>query len=102
MKYLKNNFSLSLPGNGNYYIDLSLENGKTEMVKFLIIEFHYQPSLYAKQMATILGHTALVFWVDEFTQPRNETGVRSVHRSYDRINKEFVWDDVIPHEFRHM
>ena len=36
IKYLKNNFPLSLPGNGNYHVDVSTENGNGDMAKFSV------------------------------------------------------------------
>lgn len=100
MTYLQKQFSLTLPGYGNYHIDVALERGNTDMSKFLVSNFKCQPSLYAKQMAKINGHKDLVDWVNSTTKQRNDTGIDNVHCRFDKKEKAFVWDDVIPHEYR--
>ena len=101
LKYLKNNFSLTLPGNGNYHVDISVEEGDTNMAQFLITSFNCQPSLYAKQMATINGHNKLSLWVDTYATQRNDVGIDSVHKRYDRNQRIYCWSDVIPEQFRY-
>mgnify|MGYP006898473348 CR=1 FL=1 len=102
IKYLKNNFPLSLPGNGNYHVDVSTENGNGDMAKFLVTELKCEPSLYAKQMATVNGHTNLSLWMNVFAKQRNETGINIVHRHFNKEKKMFVWDEIIPEQFRYM
>lgn len=95
LQYLKNNFSLNLHGCGNYHIDIAIEEGQTDMSKFLITEFKCQPSLYAKQMAIVNGHDQLSSWVDQNAIQRNQTGINVVHRHYDKEKRQFVWGDYL-------
>lgn len=102
LKYFKDNFSLTLPGNGNYYIDVSVENGNENMAKFLITEFGCQPSLYAKQMASVNGHTKLSLWIDVFAKQRNNIGIHDVHRTYNKEKHQFDWNGAILEQFRYI
>lgn len=102
LKYLKDNFALNLPGQGAYYIDVATEEGNTNMAKFLASEFKCQPSLYAKQMAHINGHSTLTFWLDAYTKQRNDTPISTVHRPYNTQKKAFQWNDAIPEKFRYV
>lgn len=101
IKYLSDNFELNLPGNGNYYIDKAIEEGNIEMVKFLVNEFNCQPSLYAKQMANINGHTSLLTWIDTYATQRNNIGIDSVHRRFNKTQGKFIWSDCIPTQYRY-
>ncbi|QKF94539.1 hypothetical protein QKU48_gp1081 [Fadolivirus algeromassiliense] len=100
IKYLTNTFNLKLT-NTNYPVDESVEQGNETMAKFLINNFKAQPSLYAKQMATINGHNNIVFWLDRNATLRDTTtDIASVHRHYNRNTKQFEWDECIPVEYR--
>ena len=62
--------------------------------------FRY-PSLYAKQMANINGHVSLVNWIDTYTTQRNDIGIDSVHRRFDKNKGVFSWSECIPMEYRY-
>lgn len=100
MKYLHDTFNLVLNGNGNFHIDKSLETGNKYMTILLITTFNCNPSLYAQQMAHINGHHALAVFSEEFSEKRNNVGIMSVHRRFNRDTKKFEWDDCIPVEYR--
>jgi hypothetical protein len=100
MIYLKQQFGLRLPGYGNYHIDVAIETGNTDMSKYLVNDFNCQPSLYAKQMGRINGHKELVDWIDKFTEQRNNVGIDIVHRHYSKEKRTWVWNGVIPEEYR--
>ena len=101
LEYLIDNFKLELPANGNYHIDKAIEEGNITMAKFLVSKLNCQPSLYAKQMATINGHTSLVTWIDTHTTQRNDIGIANVHRRFDKLSRRFTWSDCIPIEYQY-
>lgn len=100
IKYLHKTFALELPGNGVYHVDVAIQNGQTEMAKFLVNDFKCQPSLYAKQMAIIGGHTELVKWLNNFSVQRNDISIGIVHHNYSGQDKKRIWADCIPEQFR--
>lgn len=102
MKFLNQQFNVSLPTQGNYHVDVAVENGNEQMAKFLVSEFNCQPSLYSKQMAEINGHVGLAQYMNSFVGQRNDTSVAIVHRRYNDKTKQFVWDSCIPKEFQFM
>ena len=82
-------------------VDISFENGDGEMFKFLVNEFGAQPSLYAKQMASINNHNDLVTWTETMDVPlRNKVGIHSVHYKYNKDTNKLDWDDCIPSSYR--
>lgn len=111
LKYLNKVFNLQLKSGGGYHIDISLEEGREEMTKFLIAEFGCVPSLYAKQMALVNRHIGLCMWVDEHlssvdaenknnnSNKRNDTGISKVHLKIK--DKKLCWDDSIPEYARY-
>lgn len=101
MSYLKQQFNLELPGYGNYHIDVAIESGNTDMSKYLVSNFNCQPSLYAKQMGRINGYNELVDWIDKSTEQRNDNGIDIVHRRFDKMTGKFIWNSVIPNEYRY-
>lgn len=100
LKYLKSNFGLSMPGQGEYHIDRATEDGKDDMARFLVTEFKCSPSKYAKQMAQINGHNPLVSWLDQNSTQRCDVGIASVHYQFDRTTGKLGWPDFIPEQFR--
>jgi len=103
MKYLKDFFNLKLQGNGYFHVDVSIEEGNEKMAKFLVQEFGAQPSLYAKQMAHVNGHSNLSFWMDKYAQQRNNIGIDSVHKRFDgsKSGMGWFWSESIPEKFRY-
>jgi len=100
LKYLNNNFGLRLPTLGCYHVDVSIEEGNDNMAKFLVTDFKCAPSLYAKQMSQINGHTDLVTWVDANSIQRNDIGIQNIHGRYDLKTKQWRWDSWVPEQFR--
>lgn len=108
LKYLNKVFNLQLKSGGGYHIDISMEEGREEMTKFLIVEFGCVPSLYAKQMALVNRHIGLCMWVDEHlssvgaenkNNKRNDTGISKVHLKIK--DKKLCWDESIPEYARY-
>lgn len=62
MTFLKYNFGLTKIE--NYCVDMSLESGDEQMVRFLIEEFNCRPSRYALKIAAFNGYKELVEWID--------------------------------------
>lgn len=100
MKYLHQKFGLEPYGYGNLYIDDAVEEGNEEMAKFLVSEFNCQPSLYAKQMAHINGHSGLSFWMDKYAKQRCDTGI-DIHKKFSKELGQFVWNSCIPDNCRY-
>lgn len=82
-----------------YFVDVSLEEGDKEMTQFLINKLNAQPSLYAKQMAEINGHSELAKYVDHFGTFRNQTSIASVHRRRDK-DGNIRWSECIPLKYQ--
>ena len=100
LDYLNKKFGLTLRSNGDYHVDVAVEEGKEDMAKFLIQSFGCKPSLYAKQMALAGGHSKLFLWVDAFGIERNHTALHNVHLKTK--NKEQEWDKCIPDFMRYI
>ena len=83
--------------NFNYMVDISLEEGNDKMTKYLI-NSGARPSLYAKQMAEVNGHTKLAKFVETFYPLRNDVSIASVHCRIRNGTRN--WDSCIPEEFR--
>jgi exoribonuclease II len=81
-------------------MDISVEEGKKDMVKFFMSK-EVQPSLFALQMAKINGHDNLVMDVESYCRLRNNVHIKNVYYLYDRLNKSFTWNDIIPLKFRY-
>ena len=82
------------------YVDIALEEGKEDLVKFLVMNFKDAAaySLYAKQMAMINGHLKLALWVEKFGILRNnKIDIRTVHYNYDTRS----WDSCIPESYQY-
>ena len=101
MKFLKDSFNLKLAGNGQFHVDIATEEGNEKMAKFLVEEFKSQPSLYAKQLAHINGYSGLSFWMDKYAQQRNDIGIDSVHKRFNKKIGKWIWNDCIPIESRY-
>lgn len=100
LDFLNKKFGLTLRSNGNYHIDVAVEEGNEDMAKFLIQSFGCKPSLYAKQMALAGGHLKLFLWVDAFGIERTHTALHNVH--FKTKNKELEWDKCIPDYLRYI
>ncbi len=83
-------------GQCNMFVDSALEDGKSDMVKYLVSRYECQPSLYAKQMAHVNGHHSLASWTEEFAIQRNNTSIRTVH-----YRPKTGWNKVIPEKYRY-
>ena len=81
------------------YVDIALEEGKEDFVKFLVMNFKDAAaySLYAKQMAMINGHLKLALWVEKFGILRNKIDIRTVHYNYDTRS----WASCIPESYQY-
>ncbi len=85
-----------LRGQCNMFVDVALEEGRTDMVKYLVNSHQCQPSLYAKQMAHVNGHHSLAAWTEDYAVQRNNTSIRTVH-----YRPKTGWDKVIPEKYRY-
>jgi len=83
----------------NFYIDVALEEGNKDVVDFFRTK-DVKPSLFAIQMARINGHEKLAAEIESYVEVRNKINYKSVYWIYDRINKKFIWNDIIPSAFR--
>lgn len=85
--------------NTNFMVDVSLEEGDDKMTRHLISNYGAQPSLYAKQMAEINGHTKLAKLVETFYPLRNNVSIAHVHRRMDGKGRT-TWADCVPEQYR--
>lgn len=81
------------------YVDIALEEGKEDFVKFLVMNFKDAAaySLYAKQMAMINGHIKLALWVEKFGVLRNKIDIHKVHYNYETRS----WASCIPKSYQY-
>lgn len=78
-------------------LDMALQEGWTELVKYLVLVKGEKPSLYAKQMAIINGHIAIAFWLDE---RKIECGDRqTIYDVHYKDNGQ--WAECIPENCRY-
>ncbi|SIP86060.1 Hypothetical protein PACV_347 [Pacmanvirus A23] len=80
-----------------FKLDVAIEEGDLQTV-IQHVDVGY--SLYAKQMAIIAGHKNIVDYIKKYSFQRNNSGVVHVHRKYNRTNRKFEWDDVVPEHLR--
>ncbi len=83
-------------GQCNMFVDAALEEGRNDMVKYLVNTHECQPSLYAKQMAHVNGHHGLAAWTEDYAVQRNNTSIKSVH-----YRPKTGWSKVIPEKYRY-
>ena len=84
----------------NYYLDVALDEGKTELVQFFLNK-GVKPSLFANQMARSNGYNKLATKVESQADFRNKVNIQNVYYNYDRHNKSMNWNIVVPQDFRY-
>lgn len=83
----------------NFYIDISLEDGNTDIVNFFLNK-GVKPSLFANQIAKINGYNDLANKIESYYGYRNMVNIKNVYYTFDRTDKKMIWNPIIPQEFR--
>lgn len=90
-------------GNPRIFLDIALEDGDEDGVKFILKHFpKTSHSRYAADMSRINGHHKLLFHAEIFDSEEINKNVNyaTVHRSFDKSTNLWMWNDCIPKSWR--